>query len=102
MENKRVKNSSHYIILGTSGFASELGGLIIDSGLNIEGYVGPKINNDLPAPWVGDDSHLDKLNKDKYFLVAVGDPSKRESIALQCENLGFNFGIFVRRFWSFL
>lgn len=68
------------VILGTSGFALELGDLLLSAGYKLRGFVGPNCEFSLSAPWLGDDDVLADLPRPLYALVAVGAPLLRRKL----------------------
>jgi acetyltransferase EpsM len=83
------------IVLGTSGFALELGDLLLAAGYKLKGFVGPEPELCLPASWLGRDDVLTNLPRPLEALVAVGAPSLRLKLIEKAERLEIQLNSFV-------
>ena len=92
-----LNNQASFIIIGTGGFAVELSSLIRDAGLNITGFIGPTHGDNLKEDWLGDDDCLDKMKSDQYFLIAIGEPLRREELFIKLEKMILEIGIFIHK-----
>lgn len=68
------------VILGTGGFALELAQLMGDCGCQVVGFVGPRPDCPLPAPWLGGDDSLSTVSAHIPALVAAGQPHLRQRL----------------------
>ena len=94
MEKNLKARKQSYVIVGTGGFAIELSGLIRKMGMEINGFIGPNKNDSLSEKWLGSDDYLKNQN-DHNFLIAIGDPLKREEIFLRLRKMKHKVSIFM-------
>ena len=73
-------------IIGTGGFSVELMALLRQSGLVVEGCIGPK--NKLPDCWLGDDDVITSYVGTCSFLIAIGNTGLRNKMSEQIQQLG--------------
>ncbi len=83
------------LILGTGGFAIELCALLRAAGRTVAGFVGPEGADDLPAPYLGGDAALDRIEPDADILIAVGAPDVRERLSNMIRSKGRRFATFI-------
>jgi len=67
--------------VGTGGYGVELGGLLLGSGHELIGYVGPRGEKKLPSVWLGDDQYIQSIDATHAVLVALGAPRIREKLS---------------------
>jgi len=83
------------VVLGTSGFAVELAGLLLGAGIRLHGFVGPEPQQSLPEEWLGDDQVLGTLPSDTTALVAIGDPAVRRKVSQKLEYYAVEQATFI-------
>ena len=83
------------VILGTGGFALELGDLLLAAGYALRGFIGPEPKLLLPASWLGGDDVLADLPRPVEALVAVGTPSLRRKLAEKVERLEIQLSSYI-------
>jgi sugar O-acyltransferase (sialic acid O-acetyltransferase NeuD family) len=91
----RLKSGDPAVIVGTSGFAVELAGLISEAGIKVRGCIGP----DAPPPasglhYLGGDQMIGTL-LDSPFLVAIGVPELRKKLFDRITASGGRVGTFI-------
>ena len=80
MDLAGVKHGDRVVIVGTSGFAMELAGLLLDLGVDVRGCVGPTAPSQASSlPYLGGDTVIaDWLGE--LMLVAIGEPELRRQL----------------------
>jgi sugar O-acyltransferase (sialic acid O-acetyltransferase NeuD family) len=80
MDLTRLKHGDRVVIVGTSGFAVELAGLLRDIGVEVRGCVGPEAPSQAAdlAYLGGDDGITDWF--DTPMVVAIGQPELRRRL----------------------
>lgn len=90
-----LSTAAPVIIMGTGGFALELGELVLSTGRSVAGFVGPAADCPLPAPWLGEDSALAAAPPAAEILVAAGNPALRQRLSQSARALGRTIATFV-------
>ena len=85
---------SAVVILGTGGFAVELGGLLLAEGRRLIGFVGDSPKRSLPAEWLGTDDIIGALPNSLSVLVAIGNPQIRRQVSQKLNQHDIQLGIF--------
>ena len=102
-----MKTNKSFIILGSGGNSSVLLDLLSDYDCDIHGVCDPKFLDTNIKNWnglkiLGDDSYLDTIDKEKYFLVnglggLQSTTKARSEIYTKFCNLGFTFPCLVHK-----
>lgn len=95
MAGPRLTSGDRVIVIGTSGFAVELAALLRSAAVQVVGFVGLGVDISLPAPYLGDDECLARLESSLPALVAIGKPALRGSLCRALRDQGRPLGCFV-------
>ncbi|HEU5237845.1 MAG TPA: hypothetical protein VFU37_11925 [Pyrinomonadaceae bacterium] len=94
MDVARLNHGDETVIVGTSGFALELAGLLNDNHITVRGCIGPIAPHSTELNYLGDDDCI-KDWRHLPMLVALGEPELRRTLFERLQLADARLGTFV-------